>query len=220
MEKAVADYRAEKLRNPATPEEIWTLLWNNSRQIEETDRQMKETDRQMKETARQMKESDLKWEKTAAKIDRLSENVGGLKRSVGELIEILIAARLWEKFPEYDMQRAYRRLPIYDEHNQTKTDIDILLVNSEWAMVVEVKSDVDNKDIDRHLERMKRVLRYPPALLPPGVKVLGAMAGGVVPPEAADYAHECGFFVLELAGESVVRLPAPPEFKPKEFTGS
>ena len=203
MEKAVADYRAEKLSNPATPEEIWTLLWENSLKMDE-----------LRES---QKESDLKWEKTAAKIDRLSENIGGLNRSVGELIEILIAARLWEKFPEYDMQRAYRRIPIYDEHNQAKTDIDILLVNSEWAMVVEVKSDVDNKDIDRHIERMKRVLQYPPALLPPGVKVLGAMAGGVVPPEAAAYAHECGLFVLELAGESVIRLPAPPEFKPKEF---
>jgi ATP-dependent 26S proteasome regulatory subunit len=194
------------------------------RQREEEQRQQKEAEQRQKEAEQRQREEE-QWQKEAKqrqteidiKFAKLQENVGGRNRSLGELIEILIAAHLWEKFPEYDLQRAYRRLPIYDEKNQAKTDIDILLVNSEWAMAVEVKHEVDVKDIDRHVVRMARILQYPPAQLTPGVKLLGAMAGGAVEPEAAAYAHQCGFFVLELAGESVIRVPAPPEFKPKEW---
>ncbi|MDR1955482.1 MAG: hypothetical protein LBQ30_01345, partial [Treponema sp.] len=37
-------------------------------------------------------------DKMAERFDKMSENIGGLNRSMGELIETLIAARLWEKF--------------------------------------------------------------------------------------------------------------------------
>jgi tetrahydromethanopterin S-methyltransferase subunit G len=155
--------------------------------------------------------------KMAERVDRITQNVGGLNHSVGELVEILVAARLWEKFPEYGLQRAYRRLPLYDAKNEAKAEIDILLVNTEWAMAVEVKREADTKDVDHHLERMARILKYPPAQLVPGVKLLGAVAGGIVTPEAKEAAHEAGFYVLELAGESVIRVPDPPGFKPKEW---
>jgi len=224
---------------PATPEEIWAILREtqreNQREREEArkeeaqqrkeeaqrrkkaNREMKELRESIKELRESQKETDRLMQKTEIEIDKMSKNIGGLGNSVGGLIETLIAAHLWEKFPEYNMQRAYRRIPIYDENNKVKTDIDILLVNSEWAMAVEVKREVDKDDVDDHIVRMGRILQYPPALLPPQLKVLGAMAGGVVAPDAAAYAHQCGFFVLELAGESVVRLPDPPDFKPKEW---
>ncbi|MDR0550774.1 MAG: hypothetical protein LBG72_02015, partial [Spirochaetaceae bacterium] len=98
-------------------------------------------------------------------------------------------------------------------------DIDILLVNTEWAMVVEVKRYAEVRDVDHHVERMARVLKYPPAelKLAPNLKILAAIAGGIVDPDAAVYAHQCGFFVLGLAGESVVRIPEPAEFQPKEW---
>ncbi|MDR0669678.1 MAG: hypothetical protein LBF95_06320, partial [Treponema sp.] len=101
-----------------------------------------------------------------------------------ELIETLIAARLWEKFPDYNLKRAYQRVPIFDEHSRVMTDIDILLSDTNLAMAVEVK-------------RMKLIRRYPPAEVV-GKKMLGAMAGGVVNADVQRYAHENGFFVLEL----------------------
>ncbi|GHU99849.1 hypothetical protein FACS189483_09540 [Spirochaetia bacterium] len=39
--------------------------------------------------------------KLTEEVDRVTKNVGGLNRSMGELIETLIAARLWEKFDDY-----------------------------------------------------------------------------------------------------------------------
>jgi hypothetical protein len=156
--------------------------------------------------------------KMAAKVDRVSENVGGLNRSVGELIETLIAARLWEKFSgyHYHLQRAYRRIPIYNERNETKTDIDILLSDTEWCMAVEVKREVEDKDVDKHLKRMELIRKYPPAEIN-GKKMLGAIAGGFVPPDTRDYAYAAGFFVLELTGEFVVLLDAPKDFTAREW---
>jgi hypothetical protein len=43
------------------------------------------------------------------------------------------------------------------------------------------------------------------------------MAGGVVDPDVRDYAHTCGFFVLELAGESVDLIKPPEGFLPQQW---
>ncbi|MDR3325070.1 MAG: hypothetical protein LBS82_03650, partial [Spirochaetaceae bacterium] len=129
-----------------------------------------------------------------------------------------VAARLWKKFAAYpyNLERAYRRVPIYDEHNQTKSDIDILLADTQWCMAVEVKREANKDDVERHLKRMDLIRTYPPAEVA-GKKMLGAIAGGVVLPEAKEFAHECGFFVLELKGESVELLAAPAGFTAREW---
>ncbi|GMO24019.1 MAG: hypothetical protein Pg6A_11070 [Termitinemataceae bacterium] len=166
-----------------------------------------------------MNELSISQKETQLVMKRLAKNVGGLNQSIGELIEILVAANLWEKFPEYDLQRSYRRLPVYDENNVSKAEVDILLVNTEWAMAVEVKRQAGAEDVNEHLERMERILKYPPAELKlrPDIKLLGALAGGIVTSEARAAAHSAGLFVLELAGEAVVRIPEPADFKPKEW---
>jgi septal ring factor EnvC (AmiA/AmiB activator) len=188
--------------------------------IKETQAAHRETEQAIKETQAAHRKTEQAIERMSARVDRVSENVGGLNRSMGDLVEILVAAHLWEKFPEYDLQRAYRRLPLYDEQNIAKAEVDILLVNTKWAMAVEVKRQADAEDVKEHIERMERILKYPPAELKlrPDVKLLGALAGGIVTPEARAAAHNAGFFVLELAGESVIRVPEPAGFKPKEWT--
>jgi hypothetical protein len=160
-----------------------------------------------------------KVDKAAEEVAKLSKNVGGLNRSMGELIETLIAARLWEKFSDYpyNLKRAYQRIPLYDENNFKKTDIDILLSDTEWTMAIEVKRELNRKDeVDAHVKRMELIRKYPPAETV-GKKLLGAMAGGVVDPDVRDYAHKSGFFVLELAGESVNLLQPPDGFEPYEW---
>ena len=180
--------------------------------------EMAELRKQMKETAERMKEAAEQQKKTEQEIEKLSRNVGGLNRSLGELIETLIAARLWEKFAAYpyNLSRAYQRVPVFDEGNRTLTDIDILLLDSEWVMAVEVKREPDKDDVDRHIKRMGLIRQYPPPATA-GKKLLGAISGGVVNPDLRDYAYDAGFFVLELRGEAVDLLPPPDGFKPVEW---
>jgi hypothetical protein len=217
-----------------TFEKVWAALMENREQLKKTDRQLEETGRYLRESSEKWEKSnekrdkdfqkskedwDRRYKKLSALVDRVTKNVGGLNQSLGELIETLIAARLWEKFEQYhyNLRRAYQRVPLYDENNRVRTDIDILLADTEWVMAVEVKHKLDKKDeVDRHLKRMELIRTYPPAETV-GKKLLGAMAGGVVDPDVKDYAYAAGFFVLELAGESVRLVPPPEGFEPQKW---
>ena len=169
-------------------EKVWLMFQETREAIKETDRLLK----------------------------NVTKNIGGLNNSMGELIETLIAAKLWEKFSAfpYNLQRGYQRVYVYDEKNHPVTDIDILLSDTEWTMAVEVKREVKTDDIDHHIIRMNRIRKYPPAEVK-GKKLLGAIAGGIVPPDVKDSAYKAGFFVIELQGESVALAPPPDGFSPK-----
>ncbi|MDR2785886.1 MAG: hypothetical protein LBB83_08235 [Treponema sp.] len=212
----------------ATADEIWAVLKETDRIVKESAARLAEIDHIMKENAersaelgknidRIMKENAERSAELDKKFDRLGINVGGLNRSLGELIETLIAARLWEKFPEYGFMRSYRRVPVYDETNRVRTDIDILLSNTDKVMAVEVKHELDKeKYVDEHLKRMELIRAYPPVLME-NKQLFGAMAGGLVTGDVMRCAYEAGFYVLELTGESVHLVPPPDGFKPRQW---
>jgi hypothetical protein len=209
----------------ATADEIWAVLKETALRQAETEHMMKQN---AQESAERSAELDKKFDRIAKenaersaaldkKFDRLGLNVGGLNRSLGELIETLIAARLWEKFPEHGFVRAYRRVPIYDETNRVRTDIDILLSDTDRVMAVEVKHELDRlKDVEEHLKRMELIRKYPPAETV-NKHLLGAMAGGNVAADVISAAYEAGFYMLELTGDSVSLVPPPAGFKPRQW---
>jgi hypothetical protein len=202
-----------------TFEDVWAALMKTEEMQRKTDEQMRETAEMQRKTDEQLRKTEKTVDKMAAKVDRITANVGGLNRSMGELIETLIAARLWEKFDAYpyNLKRVYQRVPLYDENNRVITDIDILLSDGAYAMAVEVKRELDKTDdVDHHLKRMDLIRKYPPAECN-GKKLLGAMAGGAVDPDIQKYAHSVGLFVLELTGESVRLAETPQEFEPRQW---
>jgi len=84
-------------------------------------------------------------------------------------------------------------------------------------MAVEVKLWLETKDqVDDSIRRMHLIRQYPPAEAK-GKKLLGAIVGAVVTPEAREYAEQSGFFVLELTGEDVRLLEPPEGFQLKEW---
>jgi hypothetical protein len=84
-------------------------------------------------------------------------------------------------------------------------------------MAVEVKRWLEKTShVDEHIKRMQLIRQYPPAEVK-GKKLLGAIVGAVVTPEAREYAEQNGFFVLELMGEDVRLLEPPKNFQPKEW---
>ncbi|MDR0635853.1 MAG: hypothetical protein LBF87_02090, partial [Treponema sp.] len=157
---AIATQARQSEKGP-TFEDVWAMFQaskaEHDRMIAETEKRFQETEKRFQETDKRFQETDKRFQESraehdrmiaetnkaikemSARVDRVTQNVGGLNRSVGELIETLIAARLWEKFAVYPYQltRAYQRVPIYDEQNHQKTDIDILLSDTAWCMAVE-----------------------------------------------------------------------------------
>jgi len=158
-------------------------------------------------------------DKLGEKVDRVTSNVGGLNNSMGELVETLFASHLGEKFDayNYNLRRIYKRIYIYDDTVRQRGEIDILLSNTTVCMAVEVKRWLEKKEhVDDHIKRMELIRQYPPAEVK-GKKLLGAIVGAVVTPEAREYAEQSGFFVLELTGEDVRLLEPPKGFQPKEW---
>jgi hypothetical protein len=152
-------------------------------------------------------------------IKELGQQIGGLHNSMGDLIETLFAPHLGEKFDayNYNLKRIFRRVPIYDDNNRLRSDIDILLSNTTVCMAAEVKRWLETSShVDEHIKRMQLIRQYPPAEVK-GKKLLGAIVGAVVTLEAQEYAEQNGFFVLELTGEDVRLLEPPKNFQPKEW---
>ena len=181
---------------------VWAALMEDRKSMRELREELREI---QKETAQLIKEN--------------SKQIGGLHNSMGDLIETLFAPHLGEKFDAYDykLKRIFHRVPIYDDNNQLRSDIDILLSNSTVCMAVEVKRWLEKTDhVDDHIKRMQLIRQYPPAEVK-GKKLLGAIVGAMVTPEAREYAEQNGFFVLELTGEDVRLLESPNDFQPKQW---
>jgi hypothetical protein len=203
----------------ASVDEIWAVLNRTAQMQQETAEQMKamgaEADRRSQKIDEQLDKTDKQLEKLNRTVDRVTKNIGGVNRSFGELVEILISARLWEKFPQYKFECAFRRMPVFDENKRPVREIDILLSNTLFGMAVEVKREFDNeKYVYDHLDRMETIRKYPPAEIA-GKQILGAVAGGVVFPEVQHCAHKSGLYVIEMTGKTAAVVPPPDGFAPR-----
>ncbi|MDR1232113.1 MAG: hypothetical protein LBK61_12040, partial [Spirochaetaceae bacterium] len=186
MDRIAAEAAERKKESAEEFRELKRLHAETERVLREVGEQMKENERMMAEssaktermmaessakTDRMMAESSAKTErmmaessaKTDRRLDRLSQNVGGLSHSLGELVEALVAARLWEKFEMYGLERGFQRVSVYDG-KRAVAEIDILLSNTDCAMAVEVKTHLDKMEyVDRHIARMELIRKFPPA---------------------------------------------------------
>jgi hypothetical protein len=176
------------------------------------------------ETREQMRQMSARADKTSADIDKLFKTVnsdhkmlGGVSNDLGSLEEALFAAQVWELFPKYHLRMAYKNIPIYGKNAEWKGEIDLLLVNTEYAMAIEVKSHAKIDDIEYHIRRMELIRKYPPLEFK-APKLLGAIAAGYIGPEVKEAAIKAGFYVIEFDGKDLISLLKTPEgFKPKEW---
>jgi hypothetical protein len=166
-----------------TFEKVWAMF-------QETDRRMQETDRLMKETARRMQETDRKISK--------------LGNRVGELIEHLISPNILQKFNQlgYEFGKISPNVRIKDLRNALTAEVDILLENGDVVLAVEVKTKLTADDVREHIERMEKLRRYA-EVHGDARKLLGAVAGAIIPDGVKPFAMKNGFYVIEQAGDTV-----------------
>ncbi|MDR1930120.1 MAG: hypothetical protein LBQ44_05755 [Treponema sp.] len=179
-----------------TFEKVWAMF-------QETDRKFQETDRQLKETDRQLKETDRK--------------IGKLGGRLGELVEHLVAPNILEKFNAlgYVFGRAGANVRFVDKNNRTIAEVDILLENGDLVLAVEVKSKLSTENVQEHMERMEKLRRYADDHGDLR-KLIGAVAGAVIPEGVKPFALKNGLYVLEQAGDTV-KIEVPEGFKPREW---
>ena len=146
----------------------------------------------------------------------LSKNLGGLGNLQGRLTEAMFEPELCKKFYDigfsFDSQIARKT---FKENGYSVAEADFFLENGEYAMPVEVKTELSVGDVDEHIERIEKIRRYMDAR-DDRRKLTGAIAGGIVSENVLRYAHKKGLYVLTQTGDSVA-IRVPHNFKRHEW---
>jgi len=189
-------------------------------QTAETDRKFQESAAQIQATAAQMKETDLIVQKTAKQIEQTNKEIGGLSSSVGAMIESMVKGDIVEKF----QLLGYKDLDDYCERKKfrnkklgLKGEIDLFLENGSIAILIEVKTTLETKDVRTHIERLEKFRRCIDAKGVDKRHFIGAVAGAVIEGEAADFALENGLYVIVQSGDAFEIMPPPEGFVAKKW---
>lgn len=173
-----------------TADDVWRLLSELAEAQKETERRFQETDRRFQETDRQ--------------IQQVSQQIGRLGNRLGEFVEWQVRPAAVRLFQERGIAVHELSTDISIQRDGEGLQIDLLVVNSNEAIVVEVKSKLSQTDVDEHLERLAKFKRLMPRYR--DIRAMGAVAAMVVPEEIARYAYRQGLFVLAQSGDNVVIL--------------
>jgi hypothetical protein len=179
-----------------TFEKVWATFQEIAERFKETAERFKETERLVKETTR---------------------TVGNLSNKLGIVVEHLVLSNIKEKFNVlgYEFTKAGPSVLIEDHKKQIITQIDAMLENGEFALAIEVKTQLNVGHVDEHLERMEKLRRYADDRGDKR-KFLGAVAGAVVADNVKAYALKKGFYVIRQSGDTVT-IENPQGFEPKTW---
>ena len=180
-------------------EQVWAALMENRNQQEKYAKEIRES---QKETDRQIKD--------------INKRFGEYSNRLGEIAEYMVVPNLCEKFSDLglDFPKANRNTIVTDRINKIFFEIDVLLENGDKAILVEVKTNLTEKNIDAHIERMNKMRQYAD-LHGDKRSFLGAVAGVVIPENIRELALNSGFYVIEPSGETFnITLPYG---EPKEW---
>jgi hypothetical protein len=184
-------------------------------QSQESDRRFEETKQLLRE---QSQESDRRFEETRQILreqdEKLKQELGHLGNRLGEFVEWQVRPAVVELFRQRGLDVNEFHGDISAERSGEAIEIDLLVVNSDEAILVEVKSKLSQADIDEHLERLEKFKRLIPAYR--NFKAMGAVAGMVIPKDVARYGYRRGFFVLAQSGDSIIILNDD-KFRPRQW---
>lgn len=182
----------------ATLEEVWTLF-------READKRLTRMEQEAEHRAREFERN----------LDRVSRNVDALTGKWGKFVENMVAPACERLFAE-------RGIPVHKVSQRVRArlddgrsmEVDVVVVNSSFIVLVEVKSTLTVRDIKDHMHRLKEFKTFFPEY--GDRKVLGAVAGMVVEELADRFAEGKGLFVIRPAGDTV-RLSNSAGFRPREW---
>ncbi|MDR2095481.1 MAG: hypothetical protein LBP76_08180 [Treponema sp.] len=193
-----AEEAAEAARG-LTFEKVWAMFQETDKRI---DKRSKNIEERLAETDRMIKE--------------LSRNIGGVNNSLGKWMEEMVSARLWEKFTAIGFEFTKGGPCEFLENKRILAQADVFLENGEYAMPVEVKTDLTEEDIDEHIERIGKIRHYMD-VRGDKRKLVGAVAGAIAPENVRNYAFKKGLYVLVQSGDSIALAERPKTFNHREW---
>jgi hypothetical protein len=188
---------------------VWKGLQETRKLIEENAKGLAESrekfDREMAETRRERKES----------AKELDIKMGRISNRLGDIVEHIVSPGVLKKFAEYGYDFTNMGPQTFKKNGQFLTQVDLLLANLEYIMVVEIKSKPTIGDVNDHIVRMG-ILRSFFDAAGDKRKLIGAVAGAVVDESVRPYVLRKGFYMLEQAGADM-KISAPANGKAKEW---
>ena len=159
--------------------------------------------------------SRKEFEKSRKEFDK---RLGEITGTWGKFVSEMVKPKIIELFKEKGIQIETTMQSVEGLLNGQKYyEIDLLLINTNVAVVVEVKSSLSVSDVNEHLKRLEKIKKVTPKRIDlSGVTIYGAIAGMIVEGEADKYAYSKGLFVLRQKG-NIVEIVNDSKFKPKEW---
>ncbi|MBF0139478.1 MAG: DUF3782 domain-containing protein [Magnetococcales bacterium] len=190
-------------------QETWQQIREVSAQIKETDRQLQKTDRQLQETDQQIKETDRL-------VKEVSRQVGNLGSRWGEFVEGIVAPACETLFVErgIPVHRVSPRVKAKSLDGSRRMEIDLMVVNTDYVILVEVKSRLTAEDVRDHLKRVREFKEFYEG--EGGARVMGAVAGILIDNDVDQFAMNQGLFVIVQSGDSV-KLANDGKFVPRTW---
>jgi hypothetical protein len=195
-----------------TRESIQVMFQETDRKFQETDRKFQETNRMFQDTDREFQETRLilkeSQERTDASARELRRQMGNLGNKLGSVVEHMLIPGIEEKFNElgYTFENISTDMKMKDSSGNTYAELDIVLENGEYVMLIEVKTDLKIEDVKNHSERLQTIRRRGRKWQ--DKKLLGAVSAAIVENNVRDYAKKNGFFVISQSGDTM-RIDKP-----------
>ena len=198
----------------STYDDILVLMKELFISQKETDLKIKETDRQIQETDKQIQEMVREAKATSKEVKAVTTSVGRLGNRLGEFVEEAVrpaAVRLFQQCG-IDVHGVQQNISV--KRDGEALEIDLLVVNDLDTVAIECKSNLSIDDVNEHLERLAKIKRMIPRYK--AHRILGAVAGMVIPDNVAAYAIKKGLYVIAQNGGHL-DLANPAVFVPKTW---
>ncbi|MDR2177354.1 MAG: hypothetical protein LBP20_04845 [Treponema sp.] len=217
-------------RVPLNFDSVWVMFQETGKRFQETEKLIRESsqetekllkeisleaDKRFKELSLEMKESGRRMEQSKRELDK---KMGDLGNRFGELAEHLVAPSIEEKFNAlgYHFDAVSPGgMRIDGTDGQALAEVDLLLQNTETMMAVEVKVKPQDRDVDEHLKRLETLRAWADKHRDQR-KILGALAGAIMPQGVRQYALNAGLYAIVQSGDTV-KIDVPEGFVPRQW---
>ena len=166
-------------------DEIWAILRENSLQLKRLSDSHEEFKAEQKVLQREIKD--------------VNKSIGRLTNRLGEFVEEAVRPAAVKLFRERGIDVHEVQQNIVVKRDGEGLEIDLLVVNDKDTVAIECKSNLSIDDVNEHLERLEKIKRLIPRYKEN--RILGAVAGLVIPENVAIYAIRKGLFVIGQNGD-------------------
>ena len=175
-------------------------------------------DRRMKKSERRL---ERMFQESAQQHKETQKEVGKLGGRIGDMVMNMVKGDIAAKFRAFGYKDldddCCERKKFSNKKLGIRGEIDLFLENGDVAVLIEVKTTLETKDVRDHLERLEKFRCYIDAKGMDPRRFIGAVAGAVVMGDAEKIAHENGLYVIVQSGDAVEIMTPPEGFKAKEW---